>query len=273
MLTAGRHMSRVTLPVWIRRAAAAGMLGCTLFTVGCATTPAGIDNSDPWEPFNRKVYAFNDAIDKHVLTPVANAYMEVTPRPVQASVSKFYNNLTYPNVFINDFLQGKVGLGISDTCRFVVNSTIGILGLFDPAKHLGLPAHFEDTGQSLAVWGVHQGPYVVVPFIGPDTVRNTPNLITSTVTNALFYVTNFYITIPLSVLGVIDTRVQAASSVNVVNQAALDPYIFVREGYLQHREFLIFDGHPPQHFYEDMDNGDADDSDAPPPKRDPGIVP
>jgi len=227
-----------------------------LLCAGCATTPAGISHSDPLEPFNRKVYAFNDVLDKHVLKPVADEYVKITPKPVQESVSNFYNNLTYPSVIANQFLQGKIVRGFSDLGRFAINSTVGLAGLFDPASHIGLGYHFEDFGQTLAVWQVPQGPYLVVPFIGPDTVRNTPNLVTSTLANVLFYVGNIYVTVPLSVLGVINTRAEASSSISLVSQAALDPYVFVREGFLQHRQFLIFDGHPPPRFYNEDDETD-----------------
>jgi phospholipid-binding lipoprotein MlaA len=241
-----------TLQAGWRNLALIMLLIGALLAGGCATAPAGISDYDPLEQLNRKVYSFNDGFDRHVMTPVANAYTRVTPRPVQTSVSKFYKNLTYPNVILNDFLQGKLGTGIRDTGRFVLNSTVGILGLFDPASHLGLAVHNEDAGQTLAVWGVRQGPYLMLPFAGPTTVRDAPDLVTMTMTNPLFYVVNPYITIPLALLGFIDYRVQASPSINLVRESALDPYLFVREGYLQHREFLIFDGHPPPHFYEDF---------------------
>lgn len=236
------------------------MLLCMLCVSGCATTPAGVDHSDPLESVNRKLYSFNDTLDRHVLKPAADAYIRVTPKPVQASVGNFYNNLTYADVILNQFLQGKIILGFSDVGRFVVNSTVGIAGLFDPASHIGLIAHNEDFGQTLAVWHVPQGAYLVLPFLGPDTVRNTPDIVTSTVTNGLFYIGALYVTLPLGVLGIINTRVQASSSLSLVSQAALDPYVFVREGYLQHREFLIFDGHPPPRFYNEGDETDPPSS-------------
>ncbi len=229
------------------------MLLWALFAAGCATTPAGVDHHDPLEPANRKVYKFNDTLDRHVLKPVADAYVRVTPKPVQASVANFYNNLTYPNVMLNQFLQGKVVLGFSDAGRFVVNSTAGIGGLFDPASRIGLTPHYEDFGQTLAVWGVPQGAYGVLPFFGPDTARNTPDLVISTLANAVFYIGSIYVALPLSVLGIVSTRAQANSAITLVNQAALDPYTFVRDGYLQRREFLIFDGHPPRRSYAEDD--------------------
>lgn len=237
----------------LRRAALAVAALCSVLCAGCATTPAGVSHDDPWEPMNRKIYAFNDTLDKYLLKPVADEYVKITPKPVQASVSNFYNNITYPSVIANQFLQGKIVRGFSDIGRFAVNSTIGLAGLFDPASHIGLVYHYEDFGQTLAVWQIPQGPYLVVPFLGPDTVRNTPNIVTSTLTNVLYYVGNIYITLPLGALGIINTRAESSSSINLVSQAALDPYVFVREGYLQHRQFLIFDGHPPPRFYNEDD--------------------
>lgn len=247
---------------WVSRLAlrAAALLACA-WLAGCATAPAGVSDRDPLQPFNRKVYTFNDSFDRHIMTPVANGYKRVTPRPVRTSVSKFYNNLTYPDVILNDFLQGKLGDGIGDSARFLINSTVGLLGLFDPASRVGLRPHMEDTGQTLAVWGVPQGPYLVVPFAGPNTTRDLPDLATLTVTNALFYVANPYVTVPLALLGFIDYRVQAESSINFVNEAALDPYLFVREAYLQHRAFLIYDGHPPPRLSPEFEDDSGDDGD------------
>ena len=246
-----------------RRIAAAALILSTLFAAGCATTPAGVSNNDPIEPFNRAVYTFNDTLDKHIMKPVADAYLKVTPKPVQSSIANFYTNVTYPNVVVNEFLQGKFKLGFSDAGRFVINSTVGILGLFDPASHMGLGYHQEDIGQSLAVWGIPQGAYLVVPLVGPYTVRNTPNLIISTLTNVIYYVATPYVSIPLGVLGIINNRAQVSSSVNLVQQAAIDPYVFVREGYLQRREYLIYDGHPPIRYNYDEDF-DEPDQPAPP---------
>jgi phospholipid-binding lipoprotein MlaA len=239
------------------------LLACALLG-GCATTPAGVSDSDPFQPLNRKIYAFNNGFDRHIMTPVANTYTRVTPRPVRSSISKFYSNLTYPDVILNDFLQGKFADGFSDAGRFLINSTVGLLGLFDPATHLGLRRHLEDTGQSLAAWGLPQGPYLMVPFAGPSTARDVPDFATLTLTNALFYVGNPYVTIPLALLGFIDYRVQAQSSIDLVNEAALDPYLFVREAYLQHRAFLIYDGYPPPRLnLDDGEDGEDDGAEAP----------
>jgi len=250
-----------TLNTGLRGLALVALLASALLG-GCATAPAGVSEKDPLQPLNRKIYAFNGSFDRHIMTPVANAYTRVTPRPVRNSVSRFYNNLTYPNVVLNDFLQGKFAEGFGDAGRFLINSTVGLLGLFDPAGHLGLKPHLEDTGQTLAVWGVPQGAYLVLPFAGPDTVRDLPDLATITFTNALFYVANPFVTIPLSLLGFIDYRVQASASINFVNEAALDPYLFVREAYLQHREFLIYDGHPPPRLAPDIED-DGEDGGTP----------
>jgi phospholipid-binding lipoprotein MlaA len=250
-----------------RRAAALALALWAVFAAGCATTPAGVSHRDPIEPFNREVYSVNDALDKHVMKPIADTYMRITPKPVQNSIANFYDNVTYPNVMLNEFLQGKIKLGFSDVGRFVVNSTVGIAGLFDPATHMGLIYHNEDLGQTLAVWGVPQGAYLVLPLAGPDTVRNSPDLVVSTFANLIFYIVNPYVSIPLAVLEVVDYRARASTAVSLVQQAALDPYVFVREGYLQRREYLIYDGHPPIH-YEDFDDTDEDEPAGEPPQPD-----
>jgi phospholipid-binding lipoprotein MlaA len=226
-----------------------------LLLSGCATTRSVDGTDDPLEPLNRRIYKFNDTIDKAVLKPVADFYVRVTPEPVRNSVSHFFDNVAYPNVILNDFLQGKLAHGLDDIGRFTVNSTMGIAGLFDVASKMGMKPHDEDFGQTLGSWGAPAGAYLVLPFLGPNTVRDSPDLVVSTVTNALYYVPTAAVTIPLSVLGVIDMRARASSAIRFVNEAALDPYVFTREAYLQRRIFLIYDGHPPAQYFEE-DVGD-----------------
>ena len=223
---------------------------------GCTTLPeTGNTAYDPIENTNRHIYSFNDTVDKNFIKPVADAYVSVTPQPVRTSVSNFFNNVGYINVILNDVLQGKAEQGISDSGRFVVNSTVGILGLFDPATSLGLPAHEEDFGQTLGVYGSGPGPYLVLPLLGPNTLRDSPGIAVSTVTNLLFYVSNAAVTIPLGVLGAIDARAKASSALSIVDEAALDPYLFIREAYLQRRTFLIYDGNPPPEALDDSEDG------------------
>ncbi|MDA8389219.1 MAG: VacJ family lipoprotein [Gammaproteobacteria bacterium] len=212
---------------------------------GCATMtgrPAGgVD--DPLEPMNRAFYHFNSEADRWVMTPVSNAYVAVTPKPVRGSLTNFFDNVSYPNVIVNDFLQGRVVQGASDIGRFVVNSTLGMLGFFDVAGRLGLKAHTEDAGLTLARWGVPRGPYLVLPFVGPDTLRNTPSIAFSIFTNVLYYVGNAAVTVPLSIISVINTRANATNEIEYVRRNAVDPYIFTRDAYLQHRNYLIHGKH------------------------------
>ncbi len=221
----------------------------TLFVLmtGCATTQTadgGEANPDPLGLMNRQIYRVNDFLDRTIGEPITTAYVEYTPRPIRRGVSNFFNNATYPNVILNSFLQGKSRQGFQDIRRFLVNSTFGFLGVWDMASPLGLPAHNEDFGQTLGVWGADEGAYLVLPFVGPNTLRDAPNLGISTITNILFYVSNPFI-VPVAILGFIDKRARADEAVKFRDKAAVEPYLFTREAYRQHREFLIHDGDPP----------------------------
>ena len=226
------------------------MIVCWLvFTVltGCATTQSTdteVSDYDPFEPVNRQTHRVNDFTDSWVAKPATQAYVSYTPRPIQNSVSNFFDNVIYPNVILNDLLQGKWSQGIEDLCRFLVNTTFGFLGIWDMATPLGLEAHDEDFGQTLGTWGMDESAYLVLPFIGPSTVRDIPNLGVSVVTNILFYVPNPYV-VPIALLGFIDYRAGMDEAVTFRDKTAIEPYLFTREAYLQHRKFLIYDGNPP----------------------------
>ncbi|MDN5880916.1 MAG: VacJ family lipoprotein [Nitrosospira sp.] len=233
------------------------LLACAVLFTGCATVrlnESGVDASDPNEKTNRKFYEFTDTVDRNVLAPIADAYIKYVPSPMQRSIGNFYDNLAYPNVILNDFLQGKVRQGFQDSLRFVVNSTIGLGGLFDMAAPMGLPQHDEDFGQTLGVWGVNTGSYLFVPLIGPSSYRDAPGIPVSVFSNLLFYagtVASTAIVAPVAILGVIDKRARLSGPMRVRDQAALDPYLFVREGFLQQRKHLIYDGDPPPESYDD----------------------
>jgi len=248
-------------------------LGVALVLAGCATTGGGSSRSDPLEPMNRRFYLFNNAADRLVMAPVAHMYTKATPKPLRASLTHFFHNVTYPDVIVNDFLQGKLHQGVSDISRFVVNSTVGVFGLFDVARHMGLKAHKEDAGLTLAHWGVGRGPYLVLPFVGPDTLRNTPSLLMSVVTNVLFYVGNAALTVPLAVFDVINARANASSSLRFVHENAVDPYVFTRNAYLQHRNYLFHGGHLPLNAVEEMMLPPPLVPSAPPPLRGPARHP
>ncbi|MFQ5659490.1 MAG: VacJ family lipoprotein [Gammaproteobacteria bacterium] len=232
---------------------------------GCASTQSRdntVADPDPIEPVNRKSYAINDTLDVHILKPIAQKYADVTPKPVRTSVTNFFDNLAYLNVIINSFLQGKFKQGFSDTSRFLFNSTLGIGGLFDVATDMGYPKHNEDLGQTLATWGVGRGAYLVIPFIqGPDTVRNTPNLASSALLNPLTYVASVVL-FPVYALDFVNTRANLLDATNIRDEAALDPYSFTREAYLQRREFLIHDGNPPAEGYDELFEEEPEDEPA-----------
>lgn len=231
------------------------ILAIIFLASGCATVSQAERNVDPLEDvLNRPFYQFNRDVDRAFLKPAADAYVKVTPQLIRTSVSNFFDNVGYLNVILNDFLQGKVSQGFADTGRFLVNSTVGLAGLFDVATAMGMDEHDEDFGQTLGVWGADAGPYLVLPLLGPNTVRDAPGIPVSAVTNMLFYVGEVAVTAPLAVLGVIDARARAIGAFQFIEEAALDPYIFTREAYLQRRIFLIYDGSPPRpEFFDEFD--------------------
>ncbi len=226
-------------------------------------TPPGDDPCiDPYEKFNRKFYKVTDTVDRNVLEPVANSYIDTIPNPVRTSVGNFYDNLAYPGVALNGFLQGKVKQGMGDSLRFLVNTTVGVAGLFDPATPLGLPEHNEDFGQTLGVWGVDNTSYIYLPFLGPSSNRDIIGLPVDAASNMIFYAGFFFaapVTIPLGILAVVDKRARVAEEIRLRDQAALDPYLFTREAYWQHRESLVFDGKPPIETYDNLFINDDDD--------------
>jgi phospholipid-binding lipoprotein MlaA len=237
-----------------------GVLG--LLALGaCSTTrgPAGAgaepptdaapaDNAhDPFERFNRAMYTFNDKFDRYLLKPVAKGYRKVTPTPVRRGVSNFFSNLHDVPIMLNNLLQGKPKQAASDFSRFFVNSTIGIFGLFDVATKWELPKHDEDFGQTLAVWGVGSGPYLVLPFFGPSNLRDAPALVVDWEIYPPNQMKDSGTRDKMLVLEVVDKRAQLLAAGDILEQAAgQDPYVFVREAYRQRRRYLIYDGNPPQ---------------------------
>ncbi len=231
---------------------------CIIVLQGCVSTPKNggqeLDPVDPHEKINRVSYDFTDKVDRMVFEPVVNSYITYVPDVAQRSIGNFYDNLSYPNVVLNSFLQGKVKQGTEDTLRFVVNSTVGLFGLFDMATHMGLQKHDEDFGQTLGVWGVNTGSYLFIPLLGPSSERDVTNIPVGLLTNVLFYAglavgTSF--AAPLTLLGAIDKRARLSGPMRIRDEAALDPYLFVREASLQQREFLIHDGKLPLDLYYD----------------------
>ena len=218
------------------------LIGVVLTLGGCATTgdvePQTVaSKTDPYENFNRKMFGFNDKVDNYVAEPISNAYKWITPQFMQTGVFNFFNNLKNVNVVINDVLQAKFSQSAEDTGRFAINSTVGVGGLFDVAKHVGLEQNEEDFEQTLAVWGVPQGSYLVLPILGPSTARGIPGAAFDTAANPTTYVG-----LPIQLLAMLNARASAEGALKFIDEAALDPYVFTRESFLQWRNNLATDG-------------------------------
>lgn len=210
-----------------------------LLLCGCAAqAPARSDPRDPWERMNRATFTFNDKVDRAVLKPVARGYRRITPRVVQVGVSNFFTNVSYPTVMVNDLLQGQFTPFVHDTSRLLVNTVIGIGGLFDPATAMGLEKGDRDFGQTLGKWGVHAGPYLVIPFLGPSDVRDGIGRGGDLFTDPRHYIRNDYWSYGLWALGFVDTRSHLLDLERTL-QGAYDPYAFIRNAYLQNREFKV----------------------------------
>lgn len=220
-----------------------GVLRASMFSLllllsigGCAHTG---QVNDPFEPFNRKVQTFNDTVDRYTLKPVAQAYRYVLPEFLRKGIRHAFDNIAYPTVFLNQFLQGKGTTGLSDLARFLVNSTVGLGGVMDVATSMGLPAHDEDFGQTFAVWGIGSGPYMVVPFWGPVTARAGVGDVAGIFTYLPTYIDDD--TLRFSIFGAAAV-VERARLLDVEELITGDRYLFIRDAYLQRRHFLITDG-------------------------------
>lgn len=245
------------------RAGLIGALAAAALATGCAATPADpqvaaiqAEANDPIEPFNRFVFDINEGFDLLLLRPAAELYRGVLPRPVRDSVRNFLRNLRSPLDFANEVLQGDVEGAETAAARFLVNSTIGFAGLGDPATEVGLPYAEEDFGQTLAVWGVGSGPYLILPVLGPSNVRDaTGRLVESVADPVNIYLRNndlrWLIFTRLGVTGV-DGRSRAIELVDDLRANSVDYYAAVRSLYRQSRENLINDGAPPAEEFPDF---------------------
>lgn len=214
---------------------------------GCATQA----NRDPLENLNRGVYKFNDTVDKVAMKPVASAYKTVVPDPVRSGVNNFFSNLGDVVTIINDLLQGKLDMAMHDMGRVAINSTFGILGIMDLAAKEGIDKRHEDFGQTMAYWGWKESSYLVLPFLGPSTLRDTGGL----VVDSAFFDPIGYVPDPtdrnrLLLTKFIDRRASYLPGSDLLDEAALDPYTFMRDAYIQRRNNLIYDGNAPQEALE-----------------------
>ena len=228
----------------LRRVGAAAGLLAALLLAGCATV-AHPDPRDPWESYNRAMTSFNDGVDKAVIKPVATVYKEVLPSPVRTGVGNFFGNLSDVWSLVNNVLQAKPEGALHSFWRVVVNTTIGIGGLFDPATEMHLVRHREDFGQTLGYWGADSGPYLVLPLLGPSTLRDTIALPVDYLGRPQGQINDVPVRNSLTVLEAVDTRARLLGVEQLLNQAALDPYSFQRDAFLQKRRNDIHDGNPP----------------------------
>jgi len=219
---------------------------------GCASLTSQKEN-DPLEVVNRGVYQFNEKADQYVLEPVAKGYQFVTPDFVDTGISNFFSNLDDVVVLINDVLQLKLNQALSDGGRVLVNSTVGILGFVDMATDMGMPKHNEDFGQTLGAYGVGTGPYIVLPILGPSTLRDTLGIFADSFVDPIQQIDDSDTMWTAIALEGVDARADLISTKKIIDKASLNPYEFIRSGYFQRREYLVYDGNPP------LDDGDLDD--------------
>jgi phospholipid-binding lipoprotein MlaA len=233
----------------------------------CVTLPPNSPRSpqDPWESWNRGVYKFNDALDRGVAKPVAKAYVRYVPEPIRIGVSNFFSNLETPTVMVNDALQGKFLAAANDLGRFVLDTTLGVGGILDPATAAGLNRNDEDFGQTLGKWGVHAGPFIEIPILGPSDLRDGPARVVDTYTNPRQYIKNNYIKYGLYLPDFTDRRASLLSLDDTLKNA-YDPYAFIRDAYLQRRAYLVADGKVADESLVDPGADSAPDTSS---KRDP----
>ena len=214
----------------------------SILLFGCATT-ASLDERDPLENFNRGVYSFNQTMDEIVFNPISKLYKAITPNIIEKGVSNFFSNLGDLSVIANQILQLKFDKAASDVSRVLINSTIGLLGFFDISSEIGLPKHNEDFGQTLAQWGFKSGPYIVVPFFGPATLRDLSALVIDKgMLNPMFYLEDDMTKAGLLTLNYVDFKSRFSNRNDLIGAASLDEYEFIKNAYFEKRAYEINDG-------------------------------
>jgi phospholipid-binding lipoprotein MlaA len=212
---------------------------------GCAST-GDRDPRDPWEPMNRRIYRFNEVVDENIAKPVATAYRDLLHEEIRSRVRNFFANLGDVWIGANNLLQGKFEEGVQDWARFAFNSTFGLLGIHDVASDFGLEKHNEDFGQTLGRWGVGDGPYLVLPILSSSTVRDAFGTTVDWYADPLQELDPNRVRNSAVVVRLVNTRADLLDASRILEQAALDKYVFQRDAYLQRRRNLIYDGSPPR---------------------------
>ena len=215
---------------------------CIFVLGGCASTG---NPRDPFEPINRGIYKFNDTVDGLLIKPASTLYRDLLPQVVRTGISNFFSNINDVIVALNNLMQGKVEAAINDMGRVLVNTTLGVLGTMDPATKLGVEKNNEDFGQTLGFWGLGDGPYIVLPFLGPSSVRDTVGWYGDAYTWPITYLEPTRHRNALIGLRFVEARADLLEASKILETAALDPYEFVRDAYLQRRRNLVYDGNPP----------------------------
>jgi len=225
--------------------------------IGCSTLSVNDDVSkheikDPFEKFNRKVFAFNTTTDKYVLRPLAKGYDIIVPRPVNTAIGNFFNNLTEPRNMVNNLFQGKFNNSASSLGRFLINSSLGLLGLIDVASKMDIKEEDEDFGQTLAAWGINSGPYIMLPFFGPSTIRGTVGLgVDRVALDPINEIDDSSTEIAFRALRLIDAR-QGLLGIDAVLDQQVDPYSFIKNAYQQYRIDALYDGNAPEQDLDDF---------------------
>ena len=235
--------------------------------LACASSPNNPDGTkpvrspaDPWEPLNRSFYKTTRAFDAVTLKPIAKGYEKITPKFIRLGITNFSQNLRSPLNIVNHFLQGKLGDGFKQSGRLVMNTTLGLGGLLDVATDAGIEVKNEDFGQTLAVWGVTDGPYLFVPLLGPRTVRDATMIPLNLLADPLYHYEDSSVRDKAYLLRAINARQRLLSAEELLLEDAYDPYIRTREAYLQRRKYLIEDGEPPadEDSYDDLPDPDEE---------------
>lgn len=242
-----------------RFGSAAAALAWTFVAGALAAPPAGAEDEDPWESMNRGIFRFNEGVDEVVVEPIAGFVDVVLPDPVERAIRRFFENSMFPVRFLNNLLQTKPVSAVEELARFAINTTVGVAGLFDPATHLGIEDTREDFGQTLGVWGVPPGPYLVLPLLGPSSPRETVGLIADSAARVYTYFVPFYVSTSIGAGELLNRRSLASDDIAAERAAALDYYVAVRNAYRSYRENQVRDREE-----DDSDDSGAtgDDSDA-----------
>ena len=238
----------------------ATLTAATLVVGGCASSPGGVN--DPWEGMNRGVFRFNEGADRYVIEPAAKGWDFVMPDPVERAIDRFFDNVGFPVKFVNDLLQAKPVAAAQDLSRFVINTTLGVAGFFDPATEFGIEGHDEDFGQTLGYWGVPPGPYLVLPIIGPSSPRDTVGLVADSAGQVYPYFVVWWVSSAITATDLLNRRSLALDEIAAERESALDLYAAVRNAWVSYRENQVRDREEQESDRDDDLYSDPEDDDA-----------